>query len=36
MFNPMIISAGVEEIMMKEGCLTYPYVFLNVKDLEKL
>ena len=36
MFNPMIISAGVEEIMMKEGCLTYPYVFLNVKRPRKV
>ena len=36
MFNPMIISAGVDEIMMKEGCLTYPYVFLNVKRPRKV
>ena len=36
MYNPMIISAGVEEIMMKEGCLTYPYVFLNVKRPRKV
>ena len=36
MFNPMIISGGVEEIMMKEGCLTYPYVFLNVKRPRKV
>ena len=36
MFNPMIISVSVEEIMMKEGCLTYPYVFLNVKRPRKV
>jgi peptide deformylase len=36
MFNPMIISVGVDEIMMKEGCLTYPYVFLNVKRPRKV
>jgi len=36
MFNPMIISASVDEIMMKEGCLTYPYIFLNVKRPRKV
>ena len=36
MYNPMILSVGVEEIMMKEGCLTYPYVFLNVKRPRKV
>ena len=36
MFNPMIVSAGVEEIMMKEGCLTYPYIFLAVKRPRKV
>ena len=35
MYNPMIISAGVEEIMMKEGCLTYPFIFLSIKRPRK-
>jgi len=35
MYNPMIISVGVEEIMMKEGCLTYPFLFLSVKRPRK-
>ena len=30
-FNPMIVSAGEETIMMKEGCLTYPFIFLDIK-----
>ena len=30
MYNPVILSVGVEEIMMKEGCLTYPYLFLSI------
>jgi len=29
-FNPMIISTGVEEVAMKEGCLTFPFVFLTI------
>ena len=35
MFNPMIISASAEQLMMKEGCLTYPFLFLNVKRPRK-
>ena len=26
----MIISTGVEEVAMKEGCLTFPFVFLMI------
>ena len=29
-FNPMIIESSEETIMMKEGCLTYPFLFLNI------
>ena len=36
MFNPMIVSAGEEEIMMKEGCLTFPFIFLDVKRPRKV
>ena len=35
-FNPMIISASAEQLMMKEGCLTYPYVFLSIKRPRKV
>ena len=34
-FNPMIISNGEEEVMMKEGCLTYPLIFLDIKRPRK-
>ena len=36
MFNPMIISSSEEQIMMKEGCLTYPYLFLNIRRPRKV
>ena len=36
MFNPMIISASEETIMMKEGCLTYPFIFLSIKRPRKV
>ena len=29
-FNPMIISASEETIVMKEGCLTFPFMFLSI------
>ena len=29
-FNPMIVSASKETILMKEGCLTYPFLFLSI------
>ena len=35
-FNPMIIEASEETIMMKEGCLTYPFLFLNIKRPRKV
>ena len=35
-FNPMIISSGEEEIMMKEGCLTFPFIFLDIKRPRKI
>ena len=34
-FNPMIVSAGEETIMMKEGCLTYPFIFLDIERPRK-
>ena len=35
-FNPMIVSAGEETIMMKEGCLTYPFIFLDIERPRKI
>ena len=34
-FNPMIVSTSEETIMMKEGCLTYPSLFLSIKRPRK-
>ena len=34
-FNPQIIHRSEETIMMKEGCLTYPFIFLNIKRPRK-
>jgi peptide deformylase len=30
-FNPKITQKSEEEVLMKEGCLTFPFVFLNLK-----
>jgi len=30
-FNPKITYKSKEEVLMKEGCLTFPFVFLNLK-----
>jgi peptide deformylase len=30
-FNPKITHKSEEEVLMKEGCLTFPFVFLNLK-----
>ena len=35
-FNPMIISSSVEEETMKEGSLTFPFVFLNITRPRKV
>jgi len=35
-FNPMIISSSEETVMMKEGCLTFPFVFLSLKRPRKV
>ena len=29
-FNPMIISASEETVLMEEGCLTFPFLFLDI------
>ena len=35
-FNPMIVSSGEENIRMKEGCLTFPFIFLDIKRPRKI
>ena len=35
-FNPMIISSSEETVLMKEGCLTFPFVFLTIKRPRKV
>jgi len=35
-FNPVIISASEETVAMKEGCLTFPFVFLTITRPRKI
>ena len=35
-FNPMIVSSSEETTLMKEGCLTFPFVFLSIKRPRKV
>ena len=35
-FNPMIVSSGEENIRMKEGCLTFPFIFLDIERPRKI
>src|SRR5210317_123406 len=35
-FNPMIISSSEETVVMKEGCLTFPFVFLSITRPRKV
>jgi len=35
-FNPVIISASEETIVMKEGCLTFPFIFLSITRPRKV
>ena len=35
-FNPMIISSSEEKVLMKEGCLTFPFVFLSITRPRKV
>lgn len=35
MYNPVIISTSEETNMLKEGCLTFPFIFLSVKRPRK-
>ncbi len=36
LFNPNIISYSQEKIVMEEGCLSYPDIFLKVKRPDKI
>ena len=35
-FNPMIVSASEELVRMKEGCLTFPFLFLDIERPRKV
>jgi len=35
-FNPVIIQKSEEEVLMKEGCLTFPFLFLSLKRPRKV
>ena len=35
-FNPMIISSSKEEVVMEEGCLTFPFLFLKITRPRKV
>src|SRR5210317_933876 len=35
-FNPMIISSSEKTVIMKEGCLTFPFVFLSITRPRKV
>jgi peptide deformylase len=35
-FNPMILTSSEEQVMMQEGCLTFPFVFLQIKRPRKV
>ena len=35
-FNPMIVHKSEEEVVMKEGCLTFPFVFLSITRPKKV
>jgi peptide deformylase len=35
-FNPVIIQKSEEEVLMKEGCLTFPFLFLSLKRPKKV
>ena len=35
-FNPRIVKSYTEEVEMEEGCLSYPDIFLKLKDQIKL
>ena len=35
-FNPKITSASKETILMKEGCLTFPFIFLSIVRPRKI
>ena len=31
MFNPVVADTSTEEILLEEGCLTYPNLFIKIK-----
>ena len=35
-FNPIIVNSSEETVVMKEGCLTFPFVFLSITRPRKV
>jgi len=35
-FNPTIVSSSEETVLMKEGCLTFPFLFLSISRPKKI
>jgi len=35
-FNPIIVHKSEEEVVMKEGCLTFPFLFLSITRPRKI
>jgi len=35
-FNPMIVHKSEETVVMKEGCLTFPFIFLSITRPKKV
>jgi len=36
MFNPVIMTSSDEKVLMKEGCLTFPFLFVNISRPRKV
>ena len=36
MFNPVIMTESEEKVLMKEGCLTFPFLFVNISRPRKV
>jgi peptide deformylase len=36
LFNPRIVDVSEEEVLMKEGCLSFPLLYLNVKRPDRV
>ena len=36
MFNPVIMTESEDKVLMKEGCLTFPFLFVNISRPRKV